>query len=686
MPLHRAPIVRLIIPFIAGILAGYYFPIPIGLIIVGLIICSAALLFFVVTKPNWQAKLSFSVFPGIVINSTLLFAGLLAIYFNSPHNFKNNLVNIPPQKTLLVRLLENPEEKNKTYRALAQAEWVNTNDSLTASKGKLWVYFPKKGYDSTLAYGDYVIINGNLQTPQPPLNPNEFDYSRWLANQNIYFQVFLKQGEYSKTGVNFTNPIYKIANTARTYFNGVLQQFLPDSVTYGVAAALILGQRGDVPDELTNAYARTGTIHVLAVSGLHVGAIYLLLGWLLLFFNRTKTLRIFRTLIILTVLWGYAVLTGLAPSILRATVMFSFIVIGDTIGRKTNLFNSLAASALFILCVDAKALFNIGFQLSYLAVAGIGLLYLPLYRLITLKNKIVDYCWQLVSVSIAAQIATFALGIFYFHQFPNYFLLSNLIIVPLSILAVYVGIVLFIASPIPFISIWMGKGLHYLLLACNRTAVGIEHWPLSYSGGLYLSFGGMILVYLAIIALGIFIASKKYTALVVCLSFCIGLASLHLYRNYTTRQNKEFTVYALPYEQKAISYIEKNEAWIWADSSITQHSLTYRQKIEPHLIAANISKVNFTYGDSVFANNFGIYGGRYIALQGLKVLWVADENPVTASEEVEWDVVILSPKVKTDKLASLIRYRQLVVTSPFSKNTTTETHNVALDGAYRIQF
>ncbi len=686
MQWHRAPIVRLIIPFIAGILAGYYFSIPVELIIGVLLICSVVLLFFVVAKPNKQAQLSLSSFPGIVINSTLLFAGLFAIYFNSPKNFKSHLINTPKQQHLLVRLLENPEEKNKTYRALAQAEWGNSNDSLTPINGKLWVYFPKKSYDATLAYGDYVIINGDLQTPQPPLNPNEFDYSQWLANQNIYFQVFLKQGEYSKTGQKSTNPIYSIANAARLYFNGVLQQFLPDSVTYGVAAALILGQRGDVPSELTNAYARTGTIHVLAVSGLHVGAIYLLLSWLLVFFNRTKTLRIFRTLIILTILWGYAVLTGLAPSFLRATVMFSFIVIGETIGRKTNLFNSLAASALFILCVDAKALFNIGFQLSYLAVAGIGLLYLPLYRLVTIKNKIADYCWQLVSVSIAAQIATFALGIFYFHQFPNYFLLSNLIIVPLSILAVYVGIVLFVVSPLPVISVWVGKSLHYLLLVCNTTAIEMERWPLSYSGGLYLSFAGMLLIYLTIIALGIFIATKSYTPLVVCLSGCIALAGMSLYRNYTTRQNNEFTVYALPYGQKAMSYIEKNEAWIWADSSVTQQSPVYQQKIQPYLIAANVGKVNFIYGDSLLVNNFSIYDGRYIALHGLKVLWATNENTFVTSKEEQWDVVIAGPKVNATKLSSLMRFKELVITSPFPKSTAKKTHNLALDGAYRIQF
>jgi competence protein ComEC len=447
-----------------------------------------------------------------------------------------------------------------------------------------------------------------------------------------------------------------------------------------------LGQRGDVPDELTNAYAHTGTIHVLAVSGLHVGAIYLLLSWLLVLFNRTKTLRIFRTLIILAVLWGYAVLTGLAPSILRATVMFSFIVIGDTIGRKTNLFNSLAASALFILCADAKAIFNIGFQLSYLAVAGIGLLYLPLYRLITIKNKLADYCWQLVSVSIAAQIATFALGIFYFHQFPNYFLLSNLIIVPLSILAVYAGIILFVVSPVPFISVWIGKGLHYLLLACNTTAIGIEHWPLSYSGGLYLSFGGMLLVYLAITALGIYISTKNYAPLAACLCCCIVLAVLSLYRNYTTRQNKEFTVYALPYGQKAISYIEKNEAWIWADSTVTKNSNFYRQKIEPHLIAANVGKVNFAYGDSLLANNFGIYGSRYIALQGLKILWVEDEKAIIQQKGTLWDVVIASPKLKTSALNGGLTYKKLVISSPYAKQKAQQTHNTALEGAYRIQF
>jgi competence protein ComEC len=688
MELHRAPLVRLVLPFVAGILAGYYFIVPLWVLISVLSLCAIILLVFVTAKPQWQSKLSISGYTGLAINATLFFVGLFAIYFSSPANFKNHLTNTSPQKKLLVRLLQNPEEKGKTYSALAQAEWGNDSNNATRETfGKVLVYFSKDGFDSTLTYGNYVLIDGNINEPQPPLNPAEFNYKRWLANKNIYYQTFLKKGQYAKTSINTANPVYKLANTARTYFDGVLHAYLPDSSTYAVANALILGERNYIDDETQDAYIRTGTIHILAVSGLHVGAIYLLLGWVFVFFNRNKFLKWFRAIIILIGLWGYAILTGLSPSVTRAATMFSFIVIGDAIGRKTNLYNSLAASAIFILCIDAKAVFNIGFQLSYLAVIGIGLLYYPIYSVITVKYKLLNYFWQLTAVSLAAQIATFALGIFYFHQFPNYFLLSNLIIVPLAMLAVYTGITLFVVSKIHFLALWVGKGLHLLLYLSNSAATQIQGWPLSYSSHLYLSGAGFFLVYLAIITLCIFIATKKHIPLVVCLSGCVGLVLLSVYRDYNSLQNKEFTVYALSHGEKAISYIDKNEAWLWTDSTITEDSKIYRQKIEPHFIAANVHTIHFEHGDSLLANNFGIYGNRYIALHGLKVLWLEDDKPIHQLKGSTWDVVIAGAKVKPAKLNNeAITYGQLVITNPYAVTNDTNTYTIAQRGAYNIQF
>jgi competence protein ComEC len=688
MELHRAPLVRLILPFVAGILTGYYLSFPLYILISALALCAITLFVFVVAKPKWQSRLSLSAFTGIVINTALFFGGLLAIYFSLPTNFKKHITNTPPQKTILVKLLQNPEGKEKTYCALAQAEWANdSNNTEQEIFGKLLIYFSKEGYDSTLTYGDYILINGNIKEPQPPLNPSEFDYKLWLANKNIYYQTFLKQGQYFKTQLSKTNFIYKLANNARTYFDEILHTYLPDSTTYSVANALILGQRNYIDDDIQDAYAHTGTIHILAVSGLHVGAIYLLLSWVLVFFDRNKILKWFKAAIILIGLWGYAIITGLSPSVLRAATMFSFIIIGQVIGRKTNLYNSLAASALFILCFDAKALFGIGFQLSYLAVAGIGLLYYPIYKSINVKYKILNYFWQLTAVSLAAQIATFTLGIFYFHQFPNYFLLSNLVIVPLAMMAVYTGIALFAVSAIPIVAGWLGKVLHWVLYLSNSVAMQIESWPLSYTHYLYFSIAGVLLVYAAIVAFGVFITTKKYTPLVVFLSVSIVLSALALYRGYSTRQNTEFTVYALPHGEKAISYINKNEAWLWVDTTISGTSKIYRQKIEPHFINANIHTVHWVQGDGLLINNFGLYDGRYIALQGLKVLWLENDKTVNQLKGTNWDVVIAGPKVHPDKLTKeMISYRRLVVNNPYFITNDTNTYITAQRGAYNIQF
>lgn len=156
--------------------------------------------------------------------------------------------------------------------------------------------------------------------------------------------------------------------------------------------------------------------------------------------SRTQVLRIIKLLILLLCLWSYAFITSLSPSVMRAVTMFSFIAIANVMQRQTNIYNTLAASAFLLLILEPNMVFEVGFQLSYLAVLGIVSIYPIVYPLFVFKSKWTDTLWQLNCVSIAALIATFPLGIFYFHQFPNYFLVANILVLPLIPFIIYFGL------------------------------------------------------------------------------------------------------------------------------------------------------------------------------------------------------------------------------------------------------
>lgn len=644
---HRAPVARLVIPFIAGIIAALFISVsPLTLWI--LLGAGAASTAFFALAYSHLINFSFSTIPGVVINFTLLVAGMLAVHYSDATNHAGHIIHKKGYDAVLVRLLENPEEKAKTWRATAMAEKVFYDGKEETAKGKIIVYLNKNGCDSTLTYGDYLLVNKAPESIAGPLNPGEFDYKQWLERQNIYAQVFVQKNEYIKTGENITNPLYSIAFRLRENFDKILQKNIPDSITYGVAAALILGQRNHLDEEITGAFANTGTIHVLAVSGLHVAVLFYIISFLLGFTRRFKHGTLIKVFIGLCILWIYAVITGLSPSVVRSAIMFSFVAAGEAFNRKTSIYNSLAASALFMLALDANVLYNIGFQLSYLAVLGIVVMQEPLYKLLNFRRWLPDKIWQLTTVSLAAQVATFPLGIYYFHQFPNYFLISNLIIVPLSTIAMCVGVALFVLSPIPFLASIAGWLLDFLLKACIFIVQAIENSPFSYSGSHYLSIAGCALVYAAIVFILFYFATKKYSQLALALGCCIGLAALALWRGYTTYRHREFTVYALPNGQKALSYIEKNTAYLLADSLITKDSKIFRQKINPHFILANVKTIQ-PIGDSINTGNFAVKND-FIALGNKRILLADTNTPLSKISNIYWDYVIASHNINPVKL------------------------------------
>ncbi|NNE54598.1 MAG: ComEC/Rec2 family competence protein, partial [Flavobacteriales bacterium] len=277
----------------------------------------------------------------------------------------------------------------------------------------------------------------------------------------------------------------------------------------GVVAALTLGDKSQLDKDTRNAFAMAGAMHVLAVSGLHVGILFMVIQKLLKPLSRLKNGSWFKTVILIATLWFYATLTGLSPSVLRTSTMFTFIALASHGGRQSNIYNTLAASAFLLLAIDPHLLFNVGFQLSYCAVIGIIWLQPVIYRVWFIKHKVGNWLWQLTSVSLAAQIATFPLGIFYFEQFPNLFLLTNILVIPAATALLICGLGFYASCWIPEVNQLVAWVVDKIAAGMNGGVCWVESIPFSSTQDLYISLGQMALIYAVIISLFLWFEHKK---------------------------------------------------------------------------------------------------------------------------------------------------------------------------------
>ena len=206
----------------------------------------------------------------------------------------------------------------------------------------------------------------------PPLNPGEFDYKRYLSYRNIYHQQYLRPFERTVLAVDPPSRITDLATLVNRWADSVFTHQVGSRAEYGIVNAMILGVRDDLDTDLYRAYSAAGAVHILSVSGLHVGILFAVLTYLLSFLIKRPRGKFLMAVLQLGILWFYALVTGFSPPVLRSAAMFSMLIVANASGRQQQLTNTLGASAFFILCFDPYALFSAGFQLSYLAVAGIG--------------------------------------------------------------------------------------------------------------------------------------------------------------------------------------------------------------------------------------------------------------------------------------------------------------------------
>jgi competence protein ComEC len=620
MTLLNLPFIKLTIPFVIGIIFELIFPI-LGPFYLTLLILIIGIFFLLV---RFKSSLGIHRYTGLSMLVFMFCLGGLLTYNANPRNHKFNLETAGLHGHYLLEAKDPPQEKSKSYKIICKALFkIGVKNKKIPINEKVIIYLSKQ-MDMPQP-GDRFMVKCHFKGFADPENPFQFNYKKYLKWQGIHYQAKVNKPEYlhllSSNSYSFSKHIsYKGIQYLRKLFN----EQIKDKRALAVVEALIFGYKDDLPKALIDAYAHTGTLHVLAVSGLHVAIVFLLLSKALWFLNKGKFGLWTKTIVVILFIWAYCILTGMSPSILRAGIMISVYLVGKALDRQVYIFNTIGFTACFILALDPLSIMNVGFQLSFLAVIGIVYLQdylMPIWRP---NHWFLKQIWSLLVISFCAQLATFPLTLFYFNQFPNYFLLSNLVIIPISTLILYSGIGMVLVSHFNIGLYIFSRLTENLVEFLNRMVLLFEKLPFAYTDGIKFNLMQVILLYICIGILILWLINKNRRNLMFSLVCLIWIVAISVIDTIKMQSKKRVVFFNVP-NQKAILISNGRKSLILLDSLSEQKKLVYtrgwliQHRLWPITYTLNLSKINQCYfynSDMKLCINNGnvIFNGEKIKL------------------------------------------------------------------------
>jgi competence protein ComEC len=583
---------------------------------------------------------------------------------------------------IAIRITEPVSIKEKSCKAVA--EILAVSDSSGPQKALQWhavncnaiAYVARDSNAEQLKYGDIIIADAPLREVAPPQNPYQYDYKNYLAHKGVYHQVYVRNKKWRLLSRGHTNPIYELSYSARDRLLSIFENNNLAGREYAVISALLIGYTDKIDPELMKDYSGTGAIHILSVSGMHVGVVFVVMNLLLFFLDKNRYLRILKGLLLLAFIWFYAMITGLSPCILRAAATFSFIIIGRVTQQQSNIYNTLAASVLCLLIVNPYFITDVGFQLSYLAVIGIVAIYEPIYKLWRPRYKLIEKIWSLIAVSITAQLATFPLALLYFHQFPNYFLATNLIAVPLSTVIIYCGMGVVGFSFFPWLSAWLGKITSWLIWSMNTLLHHLEGLPYAVSRGLVINTHEMLMLYAAIILLIVWLMLRKNNLLAASLILFIGLALSFTWRNYTHLTQHSMIVYSIN-KSAGADFMQGNTSYFIADTSLTNDPSKQEFSIQGNRWHRGIKQIYLLQADTLkFKNNGPIYTrDNFTYFCGKRIALLNSCTSNTKKIKVDYLLITANVDMKMDEILAQYEPGLIILCSSVSNKKATQWQN-----------
>jgi len=535
---------------------------------------------------------------------------------------------------VLVRINAELEEKEKTFKATVDVKQLVQQKANLPTIGEAIIYFQKTDKLRNLHTGDYILLKNKFADLKSSGNPGAFDYAKYCRRNNVYQSAYVRVSEWRKTTLH-TEDLASYFEKLNKKTRAILQTHIRDTISASIAEALLIGYRKNIDKDIWQSYSNTGIVHIIAISGMHMSMIYMSIRYLLLllpFFKKRKNMALLFAIILM---WCFAILTGVPPSVNRAAVMFTFLGVGEMINKKMPVYNNLAASAFALLCCNPSWLWDVGFQLSYLAVLSLVIFYKPIVDKIVVTNKILNAIWEMIAITIAAQILTFPFCIYYFHQFPLLFILTNLVAVPATTIILYAEILLVAFHWIPPLAHWIGYAISISIQGLNQFVFFIGHIPYAVWAGISITERQLLVLVIFIVCISVWLFYKRimyFMYAVCCILFFMFSVDYAFIKSF---QKHRMIVYQMPKLKSiefnyGVQYYSTDEKEILSNPKNSNYVLTPSRR-ENHVTKMDSSIVEVAKKHTI---ELYFFGGKKMARINNEAISCKSRMPI--------DVLIIS--------------------------------------------
>lgn len=564
MNLHAVPCLRLLIPFAFGIsLAGHFdrsLPFLPEILLAGAVLA----VWLAVQKFPYRYRWVYGAYLPVLLLAFGYFQGVEHNELRRPAHFSQFL---PDSHYIIGTVCDAPSKGAKMKVPLRVEALGSSPDSMQTACGTLLLFLDINAFSDSLRYGDRLAVRTTAQPTEPPKNPHAFDYRAYLRFQNIHFQAFVKSDSVTLLSSRNGSALWQKAFENRARLLQLLHRHFPTTDEFAVAGALLVGYTDDLSDELRAAYAETGSMHALAVSGTHIGMLYVglmfFVGKLRLRGRRGKWVE---TALVLSTIWAFTFLTGATASVLRASVMFTMYMMGKAFWRNASAWNVLPASAFVLLLYNPYLLFNIGFQLSYAAVAGMIFFYPRFYKIFPPLPRWADEMLKVLLVGMAAQLGTLPLTLYYFNQFPVFFWLAGWVVVFVGAVFLWGGALLVLLSLISeTLADYLGWLLYQLVFYTNKIIFLIQHIPGGVLRHIWTAGWVVVALYFCLAALGAAFITRRGRWLTV---FAGIMCMLGAYRTHcvTGKQQQQIIVIYCINKARLVDFMDGDRVFALSDT------------------------------------------------------------------------------------------------------------------------
>jgi competence protein ComEC len=695
----KNPFVALFFPLVFGILFGILTAVKISFLLP--LIFIFVVLMLILEKPFFRYKRHFY---GFFAYFAVFLLGIYAVQFH-----RKQLPEINTEKQLFYEgvIVQQPKEKTNSLQTIIKLEaYKGDTSNWQAINTKSIVYFAKDSLSALLKYGDRILFKSYLNEITNAGNPAEFNYKAFMANKAIFTTAFVKTGNFTVLEHNQGSAFLNFAINLQHSLMNIYRKFGIEGQRFAVLSALTLGYRDEVDKETRQMFANTGAMHILAVSGLHVGIIYMILANLLAFMNKKRGLLILKSVIIIGSLWLFAAIAGLSSSVTRAALMFSMFVIGRLLMKNSTIYNIVLASAFILLLINPFDILSVGFQLSYAAVLSIVFFQPYIYDLLVFRRWLPDKIWALLTVSIAAQIGTMPIGLYYFHQFPNYFFITNIVVIPLASIILYVAVLLFIISFVPIISQGVALLLKVLLKLLIGGVAAIDSLPFATTKDIFISPLQVFLIYAIILTFALFWIYNRKLLLYSFLISMLLFLSVDIFINYKNIRTNELLIFNTR-KYLTINVLTSDNNQVLANDEVLISKNIINYSLKPYWIQKRMAdnqpkELNIDSlikKDTIVENLFFRKNSVQIGNVKMLILKYNNFDDFVADKKLKIDYLVLTKNVyvKLSELMQFIDFQKVIIASNNKiwrikkwKQECEELgipyHDVTTQGAWRIDF